>query len=168
MFLNFIQDIEIGGEYLDKVLSYNFIYIRHDNEILNFKITINNMDVVDAIEDYIKTADTYSFKVMSEEHVKLLYKLRPSFFPNLGKFRLDNNIRKTNNYFVPEKTPLLEEFIDLLINKNFENAFIYKKLEPFLPLEVLKYYKYLIKNTRRIFNKKEYAQHLNYVYSLKK
>lgn len=61
-----------------------------------------------------------------------------------------------------------EEFYDLLINKNFENAFIYKKLEPFLPLEVLKYYKYLTKNTRRIFNKKEYAQHLNYVYSLKK
>ena len=113
MFLNFIQDIEIGGEYIDKILFYNFIYIRQDNEILNFKITINHMDVVDAIEDYIKTADTYSFKVMSEEHVKLLYKLRPSFFPSIGKFRLDNNIKKTNNYFVPDKTPLLEELIDL-------------------------------------------------------
>ena len=116
MFLNFIQDIEIGGEYIDKILFYNFIYIRQDNEILNFKITINHMDVVDAIEDYIKTADTYSFKVMSEEHVKLLYKLRPSFFPNIGKFRLDNNTKKTNNYFVPEKKPLLEELIDLYNN----------------------------------------------------
>lgn len=113
MLLNFIQDIEIGGDYLDKALYNNFIYIRYNNEILNFKITINHMDVVDAIEDYIKTADTYNFKVMSEEHVKLLYKLRPSFFPSIGKFRLDNNIKKTNNYFVPDKTPLLEELIDL-------------------------------------------------------
>lgn len=113
MLLNFIQDIEIGGDYLDKTLYNNFIYIRYKNEILNLKITINHMDVVDAIEDYIKTADTYNFKVMSEEHVKLLYKMRPSFFPSIGKFRLDNNIKKTNNYFVPDKTPLLEELIDL-------------------------------------------------------
>jgi len=117
MFLNFIQDIEIGGESSNEVSFYDFIYIRHNDEILGVKITISHMDVVDAIENYIKTEDTYNFRVMSEEEVKLL-RIRPSFFPFIGKFRLENNIRKTNNYFVPRKTSLLEELIDLY-NDNF-------------------------------------------------
>jgi len=51
-----------------------------------------------------------------------------------------------------------EEFYDFLINKNFDNIFIYNKLEPFLPLEVLKYYKYLIMNSQNIRYKKKYVQ----------
>lgn len=51
-----------------------------------------------------------------------------------------------------------EEFYDLLINKNFDNIFIYYKLEPFLPLEVLKYYKYLINNKKNIIKKKKYKE----------
>ena len=35
------------------------------------------------------------------------------FFPFIGEYRLEYSIRKTNNYFVPEKTPLLAELIDL-------------------------------------------------------
>lgn len=49
-----------------------------------------------------------------------------------------------------------EEFYDLFINKNFDNIFIYKKLESVLPLEVLKYYKYLVKNKQSIIKKKKY------------
>lgn len=116
MFLNFINDIEIGGDHTDEDSFYHFICIQRYNEILKFKITINHMDVVDAIEDYIKTEDTYNFRVMCEEHVKLLYKIKPSFFPFVGKYRLENDIKKTNNYFVPEKKPLLEELIDLYNN----------------------------------------------------
>ena len=51
-----------------------------------------------------------------------------------------------------------EEFYDFFINKNFDNIFIYYKLEPFLPLEVLKYYKYLIKNKPNIIKKKKYVE----------
>lgn len=38
-----------------------------------------------------------------------------------------------------------EEFYNFLIKKNFNNIRVYKKLEPVLSIEVLKYYKYLIK-----------------------
>lgn len=39
-----------------------------------------------------------------------------------------------------------EEFYDFLVLKNLNNINTYNKLEPVLPIEVLKYYKYLIKN----------------------
>lgn len=45
-------------------------------------------------------------------------------------------------YSIRELT--FEEFYKLLILKNFNNVEIYNKLEKFLPLEVLKYYKYLM------------------------
>lgn len=41
-----------------------------------------------------------------------------------------------------------EEFYDFLILKNFKNIAIYKKLENVLPIEILKYYKYLMLYTK--------------------
>lgn len=43
-----------------------------------------------------------------------------------------------------------EEFYDFLVLKNFDNKFIYEKLSKVLPLEVFKYYKYMI-----MYNKNE-------------
>lgn len=40
-----------------------------------------------------------------------------------------------------------EEFYDLLVLKNFSNIIIYSKLENVLPIEVLKYYRFLITNS---------------------
>ena len=51
-----------------------------------------------------------------------------------------------------------EEFYDFLINKNFDNIFIYNKLESLLPLEVLKYYKYLMENSKKIIKRKKYKE----------
>ena len=170
MFFNFIQDIEIGGYYNEKFSLYDSICIRHNNEILNVKITINHMDIVDVIENYVKTEDTYNFRVMCEEDVKLL-RIRPSFFPFIGKYRLENSIRKTNNYFVPEKTPLLEELIDLyndnhiyyislnnlnlinnelIKNNNGTRLLILKKLCSKFSLELLE--KYNIESLEKIIN----------------
>lgn len=41
-----------------------------------------------------------------------------------------------------------EEFYDLLVLKNFSNEVIYNKLEKVLPIEALKYYKFLITNVK--------------------
>lgn len=49
-----------------------------------------------------------------------------------------------------------EEFYDFFINKNLGNIFIYYKLEHVLPIEVLRYYKYLIENRKNIVFKKKY------------
>ena len=51
-----------------------------------------------------------------------------------------------------------EEFYDFFINKNFDNIFIYNKLESLLPLEVLKYYKYLMENSKKIIKRKKYNE----------
>lgn len=42
-----------------------------------------------------------------------------------------------------------EEFYDILVLKNFGNIQVYKKLESVLPIEVLKYYKYLMLCTKK-------------------
>lgn len=47
-------------------------------------------------------------------------------------------------YSIKELT--FEEFYELFVKKNFYNIKIYNKLENILPLEVLKYYKFLINN----------------------
>lgn len=54
-------------------------------------------------------------------------------------------------YVIRELT--YEEFYDLLINKNFTNIYTYMKLENVLPIEVLKYYKYLILYNNKKNNK---------------
>lgn len=50
-------------------------------------------------------------------------------------------------YVIRELT--FEEFYELLVLKNFRNEVIYSKLEKVLPLEVLKYYKFLITNIKQ-------------------
>ena len=46
-----------------------------------------------------------------------------------------------------------EEFYNFMVLKKFNNPYIYLKLESVLPVEVLKYYKYLMENNRKyIYN----------------
>lgn len=49
-------------------------------------------------------------------------------------------------YAIRELT--FEEFYDLLVLRNFNNEIIYSKLENVLPIEVLKYYRFLITNSK--------------------
>lgn len=52
-----------------------------------------------------------------------------------------------------------EEFYDFMINKNFNNIEIFNRLEKVLPKEVLKYYIYLIMNSKKKKQIKECFRH---------
>ena len=106
---------------------YNNIYIRQNNEILNIKIVFNHMDVVDAIEDYINDSNIYFFEVLDEKNIKKKFNLKTSFFPYVGTFRMEGNLKKTNNYFVPGLDDGLILLIDLYNEKN--NLVTFKNLQ---------------------------------------
>ena len=82
-----------------KSLEYCFC-AEYNNQICKFKISFDDLDVTNLIEDYMNLIDIYCFEVVPESSLKdnPFYK---KFFPYLGKFRLDGSFKSTHNYFAP-------------------------------------------------------------------
>ncbi len=110
-----------------KYFEDDYVYYKNDNEILKLRLHFNHMDIVDLIEEYVKNDDVYDFEVLSEYSVKKKYNIGVNFFPFVGKYRIEGNLKKTNNYFVPKLTELLALLINLYNNSN--NLITYNNFE---------------------------------------
>jgi len=94
----------------------------------------------------VGSGDQYFTSILNGAKKVDLYDLNPtSYLYLILKF-----------YSIRELT--YEEFYDFLILKNFNNINIYDKLEKVLPIEALKYYKYLMlctKETKKVYFRKD-------------
>lgn len=77
----------------------NYIYLEEGNELYKFEIKFNHMDITNAIEQYINRCRVIDFEVRSEQYLKE-NAIPKIFFPYLGKFKLEENLKSTKNYFV--------------------------------------------------------------------
>jgi len=98
---------------------FDYIYLFNENELMKFKVELNHMDIVDALEKYINTQNLCRKEIMSEKDAKKT-KIPLKFLYYLGKYRLENNILKTKNYLVPKQT----EFLNLLTEKYEEEVVV--------------------------------------------
>ena len=73
------------------------------------------MDVVNVLEKYIDSQKTFDKVIMSEKSLKNT-KIPLKFLYYLGKYTLEDNLFKTNNYLVPKQTP----FLDVITEKYWD------------------------------------------------
>ncbi len=73
------------------------------------------MDVVNVLEKYIDSQKTFDRVIMSEKSLKNT-KIPLKFLYYLGKYTLEDNLFKTNNYLVPKQTP----FLDVITEKYWD------------------------------------------------
>lgn len=106
--LPLLQDIEYtGDEKKSRKLSFfDYVYLTSGNELLKFKVEINHMDAVDALEEYINSQKPVDHIILNEKEAKKT-NIPLGFLLYLGKYRLENSLIKTENYFVPKSTELL-------------------------------------------------------------
>lgn len=100
------------------------VCVEINNKIYKFKITFEHMDIVDLIEEHVKTLDRGFFEMKPES--SLNSPLMKKFFPYAGKYRLKGKLVATDNYFVPPTTGMLEILFSIYENDTLEQSqFIY-------------------------------------------
>lgn len=109
------------------------IYVESNGKIYEYEIRFNHMNVVDAIESYIKNISVYDFVLVNEKQAKVMG-TPIKFLPYMGEFRLEGSCLKTNNYL----TPVVSYFLNFLNNKYKDNIITNDDLK-FL-YEIKKYY----------------------------
>ena len=96
---------------------FDYIYLETGEKLLKFKITIDNyMNLISVLENYILSTSVDKFKVVNEKQLKNMKTVPKHFLPYVGKYVDAGDIRKTEHYYVPKTTPLLELFIDFYKN----------------------------------------------------
>ena len=96
---------------------FDYIYLETGEKLLKFKITIDNyMNLISVLENYILSTSVDKFKVVNEKQLKNMKTAPKHFLPYVGKYANDGEFRKTDHYYVPKTTPLLELFIDFYKN----------------------------------------------------
>jgi hypothetical protein len=105
------------------------MFIENDGYVYEVKMTFNHMDVVNVIEQYISLISVYDFEVLSKQDIEK-EGMHTKFFPKVGKFRLEGNIKTTDNYFVPEEIRILRILFsiykkDVLTQSCFNNLDFY-------------------------------------------
>ena len=117
--------INFDDYYKKKVkINESFIYLEKDGKILKFKVTPDPGVVIYAIRKYIDEQKQEKLEILNKKEI-LKREVPLQFYQYLGKFRLEQNILKTKNYLVPEKSPMLE----LLGNKYKDNIVTNKTLK---------------------------------------
>lgn len=99
-----IKKLNIGEKTKDP--KKETIFIENNNYVYEIKMTFKHMNIVNAIEKYIGMINTYTFEVKSEDAI-VSKGMSKKYFPYVGKFRLNGNLKATNNYFVPIHNELL-------------------------------------------------------------
>lgn len=97
---------------------YDYIYIEENGELLEFKLSFNHMDVVNAIEGVIAHTNIFDFEVISKQDLQKTG-IPFHFYPRVGKFKLNGNMFSTENYFAIEKSSALD-----LLSKLYHEEFI--------------------------------------------
>lgn len=93
-----------------------FIYLDTDKRILKYRAKLNHLAITDAIEECIANISVYSYEVLDKKHAEMSA-IPLKFLPKVGKFKLAENIFKTQNYLVPRSTDLMK-----LLNKIGKNC----------------------------------------------
>lgn len=93
-----------------------FIYLDTDKRILKYKANLNHMAITEAMESCICNISIYDFRISDKKHAEMS-SVPLKFLPKLGKFKLDENMFKTQNYLVPRSTDLM-----LLLNRIGKNC----------------------------------------------
>jgi len=116
--LPLLQDIEYAGDEKKsrRLNFFDYVYLASGNELLKFKVEINHMDAIDALEEYINSQKTVDHIILNEKEAKNT-NIPLGFLFYLGKYRLENSLIKTENYFVPKSTELLSE-----LTKKYNNC----------------------------------------------
>lgn len=85
----------------------DYIYLYENETLFKFRVQLEHMDVVDALEKYINNRPQWDYDILSKKQVLKQTDIPIKFFRSLGKYRLENNLIKTENYLVPKKTTFL-------------------------------------------------------------
>lgn len=83
------------------------IYLYENETLFKFRVRLEHMDVVNALEKYINNQPQWDYSVLSKKQVLQEIDIPLKFFRNMGKYRLEDNLIKTENYLVPKKTTFL-------------------------------------------------------------
>lgn len=93
---------------------FDYVYLETGEKLLKFKITIDNyMNLVDSLETYILNKKIGDFTLVNEKKLGSRKTVPKHFLPYVGKYADEGTIKKTDHYYVPKTTTLLELFIDL-------------------------------------------------------
>lgn len=92
-----------------------YIYVQKDNQLLKFFVKTEHMNITDTLEQYLNNSSLYNFEVLSEKDIKDKFPLK--LVRSVGKYKLEGNLLKTNNYLVPPVT----ELTNILNEKYKEN-----------------------------------------------
>lgn len=96
---------------------FDYVYLETGEKLLKFKITIDNyMYLINILENYILNMKVDEFRVVNEKKLQSMKTVPKHFLPYVGKYVDAGDIRKTEHYYVPKTTPLLELFIDFYKN----------------------------------------------------
>lgn len=106
------------------------IYVESNGKIYEYEIIFNHMNVVDAIECYIRNESVYSFHLVDEEQAKTIG-TPIKFLPYMGDFRLEGSYKKTRNYL----SPVLTYLLNFLNNKYKDNVITNKDLKTLFELK---------------------------------
>ena len=92
------------------------IFVEANGKLYEYEIRFNHMNVVDAIESYVKNETIYNFTLVNENQAKIMG-TPIKFLPYMGEFKLEGSYKKTNNYL----TPIVTCFLNFLNNKYKDN-----------------------------------------------
>lgn len=108
MLLPLLMDIETDGSRNTKIIDiYDYVYLDTGKRILKFRVEINeHMEIVNALESCVDNINVKDFCVMSEKKIKEISTVPVKFLPYVGKFKLEENFIKTNNYLAPKMNDL--------------------------------------------------------------
>lgn len=93
-----------------------FIYLDTNKRILKYTTSLNHMAIANAIESCMANVSVYDYKMTDKKHAELS-SVPLKFLPKLGKFKLNDNVFKTQNYLVPRSTAVLK-----FLNKLHKNC----------------------------------------------
>lgn len=92
------------------------IFVESNGKLYEYEIRFNHMNVVDAIESYVKNETIYNFTLVNENQAKIMG-TPIKFLPYMGEFKLEGSLKKTKNYL----SPLVTYFLNFLNNKYKDN-----------------------------------------------
>lgn len=79
----------------------NYIYVQEGDKILKFNVGFPYFEVLKNLEKYINQKNIYDYTVITHKELEE-NNIPTSVLSYLGKFRLEGNFRRTDNYLAPK------------------------------------------------------------------
>lgn len=95
----------VGGHYKDpsNKKTKDYIYLQEENKILKFDVGFSYFEVLRILERYINYRDINDYTIITHKELEE-NNIPTGVLPYLGKFRLEGNFRRTNNYLAPKES----------------------------------------------------------------